>query len=91
MDCLLSWYCALALGLPPLMTRMRARSKIFLLFVCLQAKPSYSLLSRVHAYIHTYTAGHLSFHPMAQCVVHALKGLACRAPVLLSHDEVTTT
>jgi serine/threonine protein kinase len=25
------------------------------------------------------TAGYLSFHPMAQCVVHALKGLACRA------------
>jgi hypothetical protein len=25
------------------------------------------------------TAGDLSFHPMAQCVVHALKGLACRA------------
>ena len=25
------------------------------------------------------TAGCLSFHPMAQCVVHALKGLACRA------------
>jgi hypothetical protein len=28
-----------------------------------------------------YTAGYLSFHPMAQCVVHALKGLACRARV----------
>ncbi len=26
-----------------------------------------------------FTAGCLSFHPMAQCVVHALKGLACRA------------
>ena len=26
-----------------------------------------------------YTAGCLSFHPMAQCVVHALKGMACRA------------
>ncbi len=25
------------------------------------------------------TAGYLSFGPMAQCVVHALKGLACRA------------
>jgi hypothetical protein len=34
-------------------------------------------------------AGYLSFHPMAQCVVHALKGLACRAPVLLTHAEVT--
>ncbi len=27
------------------------------------------------------TTGCLSFHPMAQCVVHALKGLACRARV----------
>ncbi len=27
------------------------------------------------------TAGCLSFHRMAQCVVHALKSLACRAPV----------
>ncbi len=27
----------------------------------------------------TLTAGYLSFGPMAQCVVHALKGLACRA------------
>ena len=26
---------------------------------------------------------------MAQCAVHALKGLACRAPVLLVHAEVT--
>jgi hypothetical protein len=25
--------------------------------------------------------GYLSFHPMAQCGVHALKGLACRARV----------
>ena len=25
------------------------------------------------------TGGYLSFHPMAQCVVHALKGLAYRA------------
>ncbi len=28
-----------------------------------------------------YTVGYLSFGPMAQCVVHALKGLACRARV----------
>ncbi len=35
------------------------------------------------------TAGYLSVHPMAQCVVHALNGLACRAPVLLAHAEVT--
>ena len=35
------------------------------------------------------TAGYLSFHPMARCVVHALKGLACRAPALLAHTEVT--
>ncbi len=27
------------------------------------------------------TTGYLSFGPMAQCVVHALKGLACRARV----------
>ena len=37
---------------------------------------------------HTGTTGYLSFHPMAHCVVHALKGLACRAPVLLAHAEV---
>ena len=30
---------------------------------------------------HNITAGYLSFGPMAQCVVHALKGLACRARV----------
>jgi hypothetical protein len=35
------------------------------------------------------TAGCLSFHPMAQCVVHALKDLACCAPVLLAHADVT--
>ena len=35
------------------------------------------------------TAGYLSFHPMVQCVVHALKGLACRAPVLLALADVT--
>ncbi len=29
--------------------------------------------------MHSRTTGYLSFHPMAQCVVHALKGLACRA------------
>jgi hypothetical protein len=28
-----------------------------------------------------YSTGYLSFGPMAQCVVHALKGLACRAHV----------
>ena len=28
-----------------------------------------------------HTAGYLSFHPFAQCVVHALKCLACRARV----------
>ncbi len=37
------------------------------------------------------TAGYRSFHPMAQCVVHTLKGLACRAPTLLAHAEVTKT
>ena len=44
------------------------------------------------------TARYLSFRPMAQCVVHALKGLACRTrvtlgsaavPVFLAHTEVT--
>ena len=29
--------------------------------------------------VHPGTAGCLSFHSMAQCVVHALKGLACCA------------
>ena len=37
------------------------------------------------------TAGYLSFHLMAQCVVYALKGPACRAPGLLAHAEVTKT
>jgi hypothetical protein len=36
-------------------------------------------------------AGYLSFGPIAQSVVHALKGLACRTPVLLAHVEVTRT
>ena len=31
--------------------------------------------------VRCHTAGYLSFGPMAQCVVHALKGLACRAHV----------
>ncbi len=35
-----------------------------------------------------YTAGYTSFGPLTQCVVHALKGLGCRAPVLLAHAEV---
>ena len=35
--------------------------------------------------------GCVSFGPMAQCVVHALKGLACRAPDLLAHAEVRKT
>ena len=35
------------------------------------------------------TAGNLSFYHMAQGVVHALKGLACRVTVLLAHAEVT--
>ena len=35
-----------------------------------------------HQYRQFYaTVGYLSFGPMAQCVVHALKGLACRARV----------
>ncbi len=29
----------------------------------------------------SYTADYLSFGPMAQCAVHAVKGLACRARV----------
>ncbi len=35
------------------------------------------------------TTEYLSFGPMTQCVVHALKGLACHAPGLLAHDELT--
>ena len=35
------------------------------------------------------TAGCLSFHPMAQCVVHALKGLARRARVTPASSPVT--
>ena len=38
-----------------------------------------------------YATGYLRFHPLAQRVVHALKDLACRAPVLLAHAEVTKT
>ena len=37
------------------------------------------------------TAGYLIFHPMTRCAVHAVKGLACHAPVLLAHAEVTKT
>jgi hypothetical protein len=32
---------------------------------------------------------HSRFGRMAQCAVHALKGLADRAPVLLAHTEVS--
>ncbi len=35
------------------------------------------------------TAGYRSFYPTAQCVAHALIGLACHTPVLLAHAEVT--
>ena len=35
------------------------------------------------------TTGYLRFGPIAKCVVHALKGLASRAPVLLTHADVT--
>ena len=35
--------------------------------------------SKYHPTIHT--AGYLRFGPMAQCVVHALKGAACRSRV----------
>ena len=31
------------------------------------------------AHVWHATAGYLSFGPMAQCIVHALKGLACRS------------
>ena len=40
--------------------------------------------ARVCIHMCACTARCLSFHPMAQCVVHALKGLACRARVTLS-------
>ena len=33
------------------------------------------------AHVDDSTAGYLSFHPIVQCVVHALKGLACHARV----------
>ncbi len=57
--------------------------------------------STVH--VHCSTAGYLRFHHMAQCVAHALKGMACRARVtpasspslharlLLAHAKVTAT
>ncbi len=37
----------------------------------------------------TATARYRSFERMVQCVVHALKGLVCRAPFLLAHAEAT--
>ncbi len=46
--------------------------------------------SLAHTHSHC-TAGYLSFGPMAQCDVRALKGLACRAPVLLAYAEITKT
>ena len=43
-----------------------------------------------HKTIHrNATVRHLRFGPMVPCVVHAFKGLACRAPVLLAHAVVT--
>ncbi len=45
------------------------------------------LLSFVRLFI---TAGYLSFHPMAQCVVHALKGLACGARVTPASSALTS-
>ena len=44
-----------------------------------------------HTYCCHSTAGYLNFHPAAQCVVHALKGLARGKPGLLAHAEVTKT
>ncbi len=38
-----------------------------------------------------YTTRYLSFHKMAQCVVHALKGLACRARVTRQHCSALTS
>ena len=35
------------------------------------------------------TAGYRNFHPIAQCVVHALKGLACRARVTLTSSPTS--
>ncbi len=35
--------------------------------------------------------GYLSFGPLAQCVVHALKGLACRARVSLASSPGTAS
>ena len=37
------------------------------------------------------TAGYRRLHPIVQCAVNALNGLACRAPVLLAHAEVAKT
>ena len=34
------------------------------------------------------TLGYLSFHPMAQCVVHVLKCLACRAPAEVTKNII---
>ena len=45
-------------------------------------------LCLIPAQLYRSAVGYLSFGPMAQCVVHALKGMACRAPVLLAHAEV---
>jgi hypothetical protein len=41
-------------------------------------QPLRSFLTSIN---HCDTAGYLRFHPIAQCAVHALKGLACRARV----------
>ncbi len=44
------------------------------------ASSLFSLVAVLVLFAHD-TAGYLSFHPMAQCAVHALKGLAYRACV----------
>ncbi len=56
------------------------------LFTCLHKFYSVDEVRRLSC---IRTSGYLRVHHTAQCVAHALKSLACRAPVFLAHAEVT--
>ena len=52
--------------------------------------PEYFAAWLVEQQVCRTTVGYLSFGPMAQCVVHALKGLACRARVTPASSALTS-
>ena len=66
------------------LSRTRAGNRVQLLYHLHDGR--WAICARVYS-----TAGCLSFGPMAQCVVHALKGLACRARVSLQLARLPRT